>query len=217
MFTKRGDPSPNVRAKEINTIDEVPDSSWFTNRIYAHDLTVEQVVEGQIADLPPAPGRWTLIARSPRASPQGLPPKTARASSGSSASIQRATRRRRPPRLPSRRGSSGRWATTRSNRSSRASIRSRWISTRRPRFRRARASFARSAATRHLEAVLRLAARDADGSYQPWRAACFPARLSAHSSTTAPGTTIRTTQPMTRLRNRFLHRPVSGQRPLPLL
>jgi hypothetical protein len=61
MFTKRGDPSPNVRAKEINTIDEVPDSSWFTNRIYAHDLTVEQVVEGQIADSPPAPGRWTLI------------------------------------------------------------------------------------------------------------------------------------------------------------
>ena len=37
MFTKRGDPSPNVRAKDINTIDEVPDSSWFTNRIYAHD------------------------------------------------------------------------------------------------------------------------------------------------------------------------------------
>ena len=61
MFTKRGDPAPNVRAKNINTIDEVPDSSWFTNRIYAHDLTVEQVVEGQIADSPPAPGRWTLI------------------------------------------------------------------------------------------------------------------------------------------------------------
>jgi hypothetical protein len=61
MFTRQGDPAPNVRAGDINTIDEVPDSGWFTNRIYAHDLTVEQVVEGQIADAPPASGRWTLI------------------------------------------------------------------------------------------------------------------------------------------------------------
>ena len=61
MFTKRGDPAPNVRAKDINTIDEVPDSSWFTNRIYAHDMTVEEVVDGQIVDAPPAPGRWTFI------------------------------------------------------------------------------------------------------------------------------------------------------------
>jgi hypothetical protein len=61
MFTKRGDSAPNVRAKDVNTIDEVPDSSWFTNRIYAHELSVEQIVEGQIADAAPASGQWTLI------------------------------------------------------------------------------------------------------------------------------------------------------------
>ena len=30
-----GDPTPDVRARNVNTIDEVPDSSWFTNRILA--------------------------------------------------------------------------------------------------------------------------------------------------------------------------------------
>src|SRR6476659_7505710 len=33
LFTKPGDPTPDVRAMDVNTIDEVPDSSWFTNRI----------------------------------------------------------------------------------------------------------------------------------------------------------------------------------------
>ena len=33
LFTKQGDLTPNVRAQNVNTIDEVPDSSWFTNRI----------------------------------------------------------------------------------------------------------------------------------------------------------------------------------------
>src|SRR5215467_72420 len=33
-----------LRAKNLNTIDEVPDSSWFTNRIGAGTLTVDRVV-----------------------------------------------------------------------------------------------------------------------------------------------------------------------------
>ena len=32
LLTKPGDPTPNVRAQNVNTVDEVPDSSWFTNR-----------------------------------------------------------------------------------------------------------------------------------------------------------------------------------------
>jgi hypothetical protein len=36
----------DVRALNINTLDEVPDSSWFTNRIGRHDLTVADVVRG---------------------------------------------------------------------------------------------------------------------------------------------------------------------------
>src|SRR5262245_55365976 len=35
-----------VRAQNINTIDEVPDSSWFTNRIGTRALTVDELVRG---------------------------------------------------------------------------------------------------------------------------------------------------------------------------
>ena len=35
LFGHPGDKATNVRAKSINTIDEVPDSNWFTNRILA--------------------------------------------------------------------------------------------------------------------------------------------------------------------------------------
>ena len=34
------------RAQNLNTIDEVPDSSWFTNRILAHPLSAEQLLQG---------------------------------------------------------------------------------------------------------------------------------------------------------------------------
>jgi hypothetical protein len=36
----------DVRALNVNTVDEVPDSSWFTNRIGRHDLPVTDVVKG---------------------------------------------------------------------------------------------------------------------------------------------------------------------------
>jgi hypothetical protein len=62
LFTKPGDPEKNVRARDINTIDEVPDSSWFTNRIYAQPLTVDDIVRGPNVDPGPAPGRWTVTA-----------------------------------------------------------------------------------------------------------------------------------------------------------
>src|SRR5262245_27150986 len=61
LFTRPGDPAENVRAKNINTIDEVPDSSWFTNRILAGPLSVEAVVRGPITGSGPAPGIWTII------------------------------------------------------------------------------------------------------------------------------------------------------------
>ena len=38
LFSRPGDPALDVRAQNVNTIDEVPDSSWFTNRILAHPL-----------------------------------------------------------------------------------------------------------------------------------------------------------------------------------
>ena len=44
-FMKPGD-RRNVRAANVNTLDEVPDSSWFTNRIGVRDLSVEDIVRG---------------------------------------------------------------------------------------------------------------------------------------------------------------------------
>ena len=42
LFGRPGDPTPDVRARNVNTIDEVPDSSWFTNRILARPLSAER-------------------------------------------------------------------------------------------------------------------------------------------------------------------------------
>src|SRR5262245_49148852 len=42
-----------LRAKNINTIDEVPDSSWFTNRIGTKTITVDEIARGPIVGAPP--------------------------------------------------------------------------------------------------------------------------------------------------------------------
>ena len=39
LFVTAGYKPSGVRAKNINTIDEVPDSSWFTNRIGTTPIT----------------------------------------------------------------------------------------------------------------------------------------------------------------------------------
>jgi hypothetical protein len=36
----------DVRAMNVNTVDEVPDSSWFTNRIGRRQMSVEEIVRG---------------------------------------------------------------------------------------------------------------------------------------------------------------------------
>ena len=61
LFAKPGDPAPSVRAQNVNTIDEVPDSSWFTNRIGTVSLTPADISRGANAGTGPAPGRWTII------------------------------------------------------------------------------------------------------------------------------------------------------------
>src|SRR4030095_15459918 len=54
--------------QNINTIDEVPDSSWFTNRILSRPVSVEEAAKGPITGDGPAPPPWTLI--SPKAAGQ---------------------------------------------------------------------------------------------------------------------------------------------------
>ncbi len=61
LFSPPGDKTPNVRAKNLTTIDEVPDSSWFTNRVYAKALTIEELRRGPNTIEGPASGRWTVI------------------------------------------------------------------------------------------------------------------------------------------------------------
>jgi hypothetical protein len=59
LFGKPGDKTLNVRAQNVNTIDEVPDSSWYTNR---SGLTPELVAQGPNQTNGPAEGPWTIIA-----------------------------------------------------------------------------------------------------------------------------------------------------------
>jgi hypothetical protein len=61
LFTKQGDQTLNVRAGNVNTIDEVPDSNWFTNRIYRREVTIDEVTKGPNTSDGPAKGKWTII------------------------------------------------------------------------------------------------------------------------------------------------------------
>ena len=60
LFTRPGESEANVRAGNVNTVDEVPDSSWFTNRIGTRPVSVDEAVRGPIEGAPPATGKWTI-------------------------------------------------------------------------------------------------------------------------------------------------------------
>ena len=60
LFARPGD-RRIVRAQNINTIDEVPDSSWFTNRILARPMSMDELTTGPNTGSGPAPGTWTVI------------------------------------------------------------------------------------------------------------------------------------------------------------
>ena len=50
-------------ALNVNTLGEVPDSSWFTNRLGQHEMTVDEVVRGPNQVDGPAPGIWHITGR----------------------------------------------------------------------------------------------------------------------------------------------------------
>jgi hypothetical protein len=60
LFSRPGDTARDVRAGNVNTIDEVPDSSWFTNRILARPLSIDEVVRGPITGGGPSADGWTI-------------------------------------------------------------------------------------------------------------------------------------------------------------
>jgi hypothetical protein len=57
------------RAEDVNTIDEVPDSNWFTNRAGSRPITLEEMYRGPSDDSGPAPGKWTVSQKSNGVSP----------------------------------------------------------------------------------------------------------------------------------------------------
>jgi hypothetical protein len=61
LFVNASRKPSGARAGNINTIDEVPDSSWFTNRIGAVPVTAETIARGVNSDTPPAAAKWTLL------------------------------------------------------------------------------------------------------------------------------------------------------------
>jgi hypothetical protein len=61
LFVTSGYKPSGLRAQSINTIDEVPDSSWFTNRIGSIPVTAAEIARGPILGAPPDPSRWVLI------------------------------------------------------------------------------------------------------------------------------------------------------------
>ena len=62
-FGHPGDPAPDVRARNVNTIDEVPDSNWFTNRLLTRSISAEDVSRGPVTGSGPAPGPWAVVSR----------------------------------------------------------------------------------------------------------------------------------------------------------
>ena len=62
LFSSPGDDTMGVRAGNVNTIDEVPDSNWFTNRILSRPVTFSEATRGAGTGAGPAAGPWTVVA-----------------------------------------------------------------------------------------------------------------------------------------------------------
>ena len=60
LFVTAGRTPSNTRAQNVNTIDEVPDSSWFTNRAVSA-VPLDQLLNGPNVGSPPAPDKWVII------------------------------------------------------------------------------------------------------------------------------------------------------------
>lgn len=71
VFARPGQSEDPPRAGNINTIDEVPDSNWFTNRIGARALSAVEIARGPQTGEGPA-GRLTVIRPKPSGASPGF-------------------------------------------------------------------------------------------------------------------------------------------------
>jgi hypothetical protein len=69
-FTSPGDRRP-IRAVNVNTMDEVPNSSWFENRIGVRDLPIPEIVRGPLKFEGLDVAEWTIVRGK---SPGGFQP-----------------------------------------------------------------------------------------------------------------------------------------------
>jgi len=77
LFVNASRTPSNTRAGNLNTIDEVPDSSWFTNRIGTVPVTAEQIARGVNSDTLPSPEKWTLLREKSSGTNPGFTAKDA--------------------------------------------------------------------------------------------------------------------------------------------
>ncbi|MBI4473527.1 MAG: hypothetical protein HY646_12730 [Acidobacteria bacterium] len=49
-------------AQNVNAVDEVPNSSWYTNRNFLYPMSLEAITRGPATDAGPAEGYWTVVA-----------------------------------------------------------------------------------------------------------------------------------------------------------
>lgn len=61
-FADRGSGGYGTLARSVNTIDEVPDSSWFANRVGTEPITPAEVAVGPDTVKGPAAGKWTIVS-----------------------------------------------------------------------------------------------------------------------------------------------------------
>ena len=63
LFRSQPEASAIGPARNVNTLGEVPDSSWWTNRIGAREMTLEDLARGpNEGDGPDVEGPWTVIS-----------------------------------------------------------------------------------------------------------------------------------------------------------
>jgi hypothetical protein len=78
LFVTSGYKPSGTRAKNISTIDEVADSSWFTNRIGSTSVTVDDIVRGPNRGAAPDPSRWVLLREKTSGSHPGFTARDAK-------------------------------------------------------------------------------------------------------------------------------------------
>jgi len=78
LFVTSGYKPSGVRAQNINSIDEVPDSSWFTNRVGSATVTIDDLVRGPVVGPPPDPSHWTLTREKTSGSHPGFTARDAK-------------------------------------------------------------------------------------------------------------------------------------------